>query len=226
MRLRLSRAFWNLWKMVLPGALVEMVFWVMFAYGFSASSQLDFGSLVMILPLLLLATSVVLLGLPILAKWLLVWRYKPGERFLWSWWMWRLEIAYEVELLVLEFFSPVLAGTPYLPLWYRAMGARIGRRACLTDAFLMEPDHVTIGNNVSVEGSLQTHLFEDRVMRLGTVIIQDYCSIGREACVLYDSEMKTNSHLGDLSLIMNNETFLENTSYHGLPAENISIRRV
>ena len=226
MRLRLSRAFWNLWKMVLPGALVEMVFWVMFTYGFSASSQLDFGSLVMILPLLLLATSVVLLGLPILAKWLLVWRYKPGERFLWSWWMWRLEIAYEVELLVLEFFSPVLAGTPYLPLWYRAMGARIGRRACLTDAFLMEPDLVTIGNNVSVEGSLQTHLFEDRVMRLGTVIIQDYCSIGREACVLYDSEMKTNSHLGDLSLIMNNETFLENTSYHGLPAENISIRRV
>jgi carbonic anhydrase/acetyltransferase-like protein (isoleucine patch superfamily) len=86
----------------------------------------------------------------------------------------------------------------------------------------MEPDLVTIGDNVSVEGFLQTHLFEDRVMHLGTVTIQDYCSIGREACVLYGSEMRANSHLGDLSLIMNDETFVENNSYHGLPAENIS----
>lgn len=226
MRLRFARAFCNLWKMILPGALFEMVFWAITAYGLSTASQMGLLGRALLLPLLLLAACIVLLSLPIAAKWLVVWRYRPGERYLWSWWMWRLEIAYEVELLVLGLFSPLLAGTPYLPIWYRAMGARIGERAFLMEAFLMEPDLVSIGKNVSIEGALQTHLFEDRVMRLGTVTIQDECSIGRESSVLYDSEMRANSHLGDLSLIMNNETFVENNSYHGLPAENISPQSV
>jgi len=136
--------------------------------------------------------------------------------------MWRLEIAYELELLVLGIFSPLLAGTPYMPLWYRAMGARIGRRVCLTDGFLMEPDLINIGNNASVEGVLQTHLFEDRVMKLDNVTVRNNCCIGREACVLYGSEMRANSCLGDLSLIMNHEIFLADNSYHGIPAQMIA----
>lgn len=222
-RLVLARGFCNLWKIFLPGALLEMIFWVTVAYGFSVSSKWGLANFAVIVPLLLLAASLVLLALPILAKWLLIGKYQPGQRYLWSWWMWRLEIAYEIELLVLGMFSPMLAGTPYLPLWYRAIGARIGRRVCLTDAFLMEPDLIRLGDHVSVEGALQTHLFEDRVMKLDTVTIQDDCCIGREACVLYGSEMRANSHLGDLSLIMNHEIFLENTSYHGLPAQTTEV---
>ncbi len=215
----LARSFCNLWKMILPGALVEMVFWIAVTYGNSVSSNADLADLLVSLPLLLLGASVLLLTFPILAKWLSVWKYQPGQRYLWSWWMWRLEIAYEIELLVLGIFGPILAGTPYLPLWYRAMGARIGHRACLIEASLMEPDLIRIGDDVSIEGALQTHLFEDRVMKLDTVNIEDRCSIGREATVLYGSEMRANSHLGDLSLIINHETFLENRSYHGLPAQ-------
>ena len=135
--------------------------------------------------------------------------------------MWRIELVYEVELLVMTTVGSVLGGTPFLPLWYRAMGARIGKQVCIHEGSLMEADLITIGDHASVEGFLQTHLFEDRIMKLGRVTLGEGCSVGSEGCVLYDSAMGDGSRLGDLSLIMKHETFLPDRKYRGLPAENV-----
>jgi non-ribosomal peptide synthetase-like protein len=221
-RLYLARGFFNLWKMILPGALVEMVLWVALKVGALAYLALSLGGFLAVLPVIVLGAGLALLALPILAKWTLVGRFRPGEHYLWSPWMWRMEIAYEVEQVVTSYFGPVFAGTPYLNLFYRAMGAQIGRRVYAEPMAFMEADLCTVGDHVSLEGFTQTHLFEDRVMKLGRVVIEEGCSIGANSCVLYNSRMGAGSALGDLSLILKNETFPPNGRYRGMPAERVA----
>jgi non-ribosomal peptide synthetase-like protein len=220
-RLVAARAFCNVFKMVLPGSLNEIIFWITFKLallGFLALGPVHFLALI---PVLVLGATIASLSLPVLMKWLLIGRYTSGQRYLWSFWMWRMETVYEVEILMLGAYGPLLAGTPWLPVLYRAMGARIGRQVCILGGLVLEGDLTTLGDHASLEGVLQTHLFEDRVMKLGTVRVEEGTSIGSQAYVLYDSRVGAGASLGDLSLIMKHETFLPGRRYRGIPAENV-----
>jgi non-ribosomal peptide synthetase-like protein len=216
-----ARAFFNFWKMILPGALMEMVAWGFFTLAVAAFLSMPLTQFLLVFPLITVAASLVVLLLPVLFKWTMIGRYKKGTQYLWSFWMWRFEIAYEVEGLVMDVMEPLLIGNPLANWWYRAMGAKIGKRVCLLRGFLMEADLITIGDDACVEGVLQTHLFEDRVMKLGNIVIGEGANVGQTSCVLYDSEMGERSSLGDLSLVMKNEMFESNNRYYGLPAENM-----
>jgi non-ribosomal peptide synthetase-like protein len=216
-----ARALCNVFKMVLPGALPEVVFWVTFKLGLLAYLALGPVAMLALVPLLTLGATVAVLALPVVLKWLLVGRYRSGQRYLWSFWMWRMETVYEVEILVLGYYGALLGGTPWLPLLYRATGARIGRQVCILGGLVLEGDLTTVGDHACLEGVLQTHLFEDRVMKLGTVRVEEGTSIGSQAYVLYDSRVGAGASLGDLSLVMKHETFLPGRRYRGLPAENV-----
>ncbi|MEM1010073.1 MAG: hypothetical protein AAGJ35_13840, partial [Myxococcota bacterium] len=140
----------------------------------------------------------------------------------WSSRMWRSELVYEIELYFATPSTALVDATPILPQWYRFMGATIGEAVCLHSAFLMEADLVTIENHASIQGVLQTHLFEDRVMKLGHILVQEDCTVGHHSVVLYSSKMGRASGLGPLSLIMKSETFSPELDYRGLPAEQIA----
>ncbi len=58
-------------------------------------------------------------------------------------------------------------------------------------------DLITIGNDTALneDANLQTHLFEDRGMKEGTVSVSDHCPIGAEAFILYDATIGTMSRL-------------------------------
>jgi non-ribosomal peptide synthetase-like protein len=218
--LYLIRAFFNFWKMILPNALVYIILTLgakMFVFGYN---KFDAAIFYAYLFMLVTAILIALLLLPIISKWLLMGKYRSEQRLLWTCWMWRMEIAYEIERRIIDFFGAILYGTALYNWWYRLMGAKIDSRVCIYDGGLMESDLVNIKKDVSIEGFLQTHLFEDRVMKLGPIDIEHGCSIGSEACVLYDSKMGAKSTLGDLSLIMKNERFLPHQKYIGIPAEN------
>jgi non-ribosomal peptide synthetase-like protein len=135
--------------------------------------------------------------------------------------MWRTETALEVDVVVSSLYGPLLAGTPWVPMLHRATGARIGRQVCILGGLVLEGDLTTIGDHVCLEGVLQTHLFEDRVMKLGTTDVGDGASISSGSTVLYDSRVGAGTRLGDLSLVMKNETLLPGRRYRGLPAENV-----
>jgi non-ribosomal peptide synthetase-like protein len=221
-RLVAARALCNVFKIVLPGALVEMIFWVTFKLGLLAFLALGAVGFLPVVPLLVLGGSLATLALPVAMKWLLLGRYRSGQRYLWSFWMWRMETVYEVELLVTTYYGPLLNGTPWLPMFFRAGGARIGKQVCIHGGYVLETDLTTIGDHVTLQGVLQTHLFEDRVMKLGTVTVEDGASIGSSSFVLYDSRLGAGAYLGDLSLVMKNEDILAGGRYHGLPAENVT----
>ena len=90
-----------------------------------------------------------------------------------------------------------------------------GTLACFT-----EYDLVEMGDDVALndESTVQTHLFEDRVMKMSKVSIADRCSVGALSLVLYDTTMHAGAELGDLSLLMKNEQLPAGTQWEGIPA--------
>ncbi|WP_062221632.1 Pls/PosA family non-ribosomal peptide synthetase [Aureimonas sp. D3] len=154
-------------------------------------------------------------------KWLVVGRYKPTTRPLWSPFVWRTELVtatYE-NLAVPNLLEP-LRGTPWLPAYLRLLGCRIGRRCYMDTTDITEHDLVEIGDDVALNdfAGLQTHLFEDRVMKVSGVKVGHRATIGSYAIVLYDAEIGEDAQLGDLSVVMKGETLPTGTSWEGSPA--------
>jgi len=65
---------------------------------------------------------------------------------------------------------------------------------------------------------VQTHLFEDRVLKASRLRIGKDCSIGDASVILYDSVLEDGSRLDALSLVMKGETLPAGSSWVGVPA--------
>jgi non-ribosomal peptide synthetase-like protein len=161
----------------------------------------------------------------VVAKWLLVGRYKPCVLPLWSTFVWRSELVNALhENLAGAYLVDMLDGTPLLAWYLRLMGMKIGKRPCLESAEFTEFDLVTIGDDVTInmEATIQTHLFEDRVMKMSHVKIDDRCTIGACGVVLYDTHLGADCVLEDLSLVMKGESLPAGTRWHGSPAQRVA----
>ena len=85
---------------------------------------------------------------------------------------------------------------------------------------LSEFDLVRVGDQAALNAdcTIQTHLFEDRVMKMSTIDIAPHCKVGAGSLVLYDTRLEEGAALGDLSLLMKGETLPAWTSWQGIPA--------
>ncbi|MEV7085804.1 Pls/PosA family non-ribosomal peptide synthetase [Streptomyces sp. NPDC093085] len=178
-------------------------------------------------PLLVMAAGAVAIGYCALVKWAVVGRYRPRVEPLWNWFVRRTEFVTGLyESAAVPAGAGALAGTPFLPLVLRAFGARIGRRCWLGTTFLTEFDLVEIGDDAAIglNVSLQTHLFEDRVMKMSTVTVGDGASVGTRSIVLYDAVVGERVRLGALSLLMKGERLDPDTSWRGIPAQGVTRR--
>ena len=105
----------------------------------------------------------------------------------------------------------------------RMYGVKVGKRCMIETTYVTEFDLVEIGDDCHIGAmtSLQTHLFEDRVMKMSYVRIEDGCSVGVRSVILYDSYLEKNVVLDSLSLVMKGETLLEDSRYRGIPVAKI-----
>ncbi|MGW2873116.1 Pls/PosA family non-ribosomal peptide synthetase [Kitasatospora sp. NPDC001225] len=158
--------------------------------------------------LVLTAAAVVACAVTTAAKWLLVGRFRVAEHPLWSSFVWRNEL-YDtfVEELAMPFGGHTITGTPYLNVWLRSLGARIGRGVWCETHWLPETDLVTVEAGASVNRGtvLQTHLFHDRVMRLGPVHLAAGSTTGPHSIVLLNASLGAGSTVGPASLVMRGE---------------------
>ncbi len=178
---------------------------------------------VILFPFLYAVFGIAASALVVVAKWSIMGRYRAGEHPLWSPFVWGTELVTALyENLARLFLVDMLRGTPFLAMYLRLLGAGIGKRVFLNTAEFTEFDLVEIGDDAAVneDVTLQTHLFEDRVMKMSTVKIGARCSVGGQAVVLYDTEMKEWSSLGSLSLLMKGETLPPGTCWEGSPARS------
>jgi non-ribosomal peptide synthetase-like protein len=172
-------------------------------------------------PVLYAACGLAACSAVIALKWILLGKFRPGEKPLWSTFIWRNELVTALhENLTDLFLVDKLKGTPFIAWFFRLLGAKIGKRPFIDTTCFTEYDLVDIGDDVALndEATVQTHLFEDRVMKMSNVHIGDRCSVGALSLVLYDTTMHAGAELGDLSLLMKNEQLPAGTHWEGIPA--------
>ncbi len=157
----------------------------------------------------------------VLMKWVLMGKYQPTDAPLWSTFVWRTELITAMH----EYFANLLLvgmleGTPFVVWFYRLLGSKIGKRVWMNTTELTEFDLVEIGDDTTLNdaSTLQTHLFEDRVMKTSTIKVGPKCSVGGLSLVLYDTAMEQGSSLNDLSLLMKGEVLPAWTAWEGIPA--------
>ena len=172
-------------------------------------------------PLLYMGFALAAGGFVIVLKWLVMGRYKPTNQPLWSLFVWRTELVTSTyENLAVPLLLDPLRGTPYLNIFLRLLGCRIGKRVFTDTTDITEYDLVEVGDDAALNdgAGLQTHLFEDRVMKVSGLKIGARATVGSLAIVLYDAVIEDDAQLGDLSVLMKGETLPAGTSWAGSPA--------
>jgi non-ribosomal peptide synthetase-like protein len=154
-------------------------------------------------------------------KWLLVGRYRPRLAPMWTLFVWLSEaVTILHESLAVPAVLNYLRGTPMLPWALRLLGAKIGPGTWINTTDLTEFDCVSIGAGAELNehSGPQTHLFEDRVMRIGLVKVGARATLGVRATVLYDASVGDDCLLGPLTLVAKGEQTPAGTSWEGTPS--------
>jgi len=180
---------------------------------------------VALLPPLYLGFGALGFAVVVVLKWVLVGRYKPSNHPLWCDFVWRTELVTGLyENFGVLFFLDILRGTPFMAWPLRLLGMRIGKRCYLDSSWFTEFDliHVDDEAQLNEDANLQTHLFEDRVMKVAGVRVGQRATVGLKATVLYDTAIEDDVCLGDLSLLMKGETLPRGTRWQGTPVRRLA----
>lgn len=159
--------------------------------------------------------------LVVVLKWLLLGRYQPRAAPMWTPFVWLSEAVTNLyESLAVPNFLEFLRGTPMLPWALRLLGTRIGRGVWMDTTDLTEFDCVHIGDQAELNSwcGPQTHLFEDRVMKIGLVRIGAGVTVGACSTILYNTQVGDRVRLGPLTLVAKGEHLPPDTRWEGSPA--------
>jgi non-ribosomal peptide synthetase-like protein len=154
-------------------------------------------------------------------KWIMMGTYKPVMKPMWSWWAMRTEaIAVLYWGLGGKVLFEHLRGTPFLPWFLRLFGAKFGKGVWMNSTDITEFDCIEVGDfcQINAMSALQTHLYEDRVMKVGRVKLGKGVCVGAGSTVLYDTHVGDYAQIGLLTVIMKGENIPANTRWEGAPA--------
>jgi non-ribosomal peptide synthetase-like protein len=185
----------------------------------------NFGLLI---PQLIGCATAISVGMTLAAcaiKWLLMGVYRPTIKPMWSWWSLRTEcVAVNYFGLAGANLLEHLRGTPFLPWVLRLFGCKFGQGVYMDSTDITEFDCIHVGDYSAINSGavLQTHLYEDRVMKSGRVIVGNGVAIGSGTTVLYDTKIGDYARLGPLTIVMKGEEIPSHSLWQGAPAQSVS----
>jgi len=212
-------------RIILPMTVIITVNSCLLMTALKFEAVFDTWQILVIFPALYLWLVAAAAMLVVALKWLVIGVYRPVEQPLWSRFVWRSELVTSTyENLAVPFAAEMMRGTPFLNVYLRLLGCRIGQRVFTDTTDITEFDVVKVGDEAALNAAcgLQTHLFEDRVMKISRVQIGRRAVVGALAIVLYDSKMEDGSRLDDLSMLMKGETLPAGTAWRGSPAQPVA----
>jgi non-ribosomal peptide synthetase-like protein len=221
----LARSIVEFVRIILPETVILISFILFIAYAHDLLVNNEWWMIALQLPFYYLF----FMGLPAFLitaalKWVFVGKYKSDQKPMWTSKVWRSEaITSTYEALSVPFLLDFMRGTPWLPLILRLLGVKTGKRVWMNTTDITEFDMVEIGDDTALNEDCgpQTHLFEDRVMKVGPIKIGKRCSIGARSIILYDSEIGDNVNVDALSLVMKGENLQSNSNWVGSPIKPV-----
>jgi acetyltransferase-like isoleucine patch superfamily enzyme len=190
-----------------------------------------FGLFSCFMSLLITVQSFIALLIVIAAKWILLGRRTPGDH---SWdrepYCQRWQIFLAIERIRRQCFRGsgvlgMLTGTHWCVLYFRALGATIGRDCALfangrPSLTFTEPDLLSLGDRVTVDdASLVGHINTRGKFSLNWLRVGDRCVLRTGSRLLSGAEMQNDSCLLEHTLVMGGEVVPEATTMQGWPAE-------
>ena len=164
------------------------------------------------------ATLLAFILLPMLAKWLLIGRWKPQEIRLWSLGYLRL---WAVKTLIRTNPWAMFAGSP-LYLWYlRAMGAKIGKGVTIFSTTVpVCTDMLRIGAHTVIRSgaSFSGYHADGNVIRTGPITIGADAVVAEGAVLTAGTSIGDGAQLGHASSLHGGQSIPAGESWHGSPA--------
>lgn len=116
-------------------------------------------------------------------------------------------------------FRPIM-GSPMFNWYLRSMGAKVGKGVCALGCNCAELDMVTIGDGcvINEQAFLMGHTVENRAVKMGWVTLGKRVTIGSCSAVLPGAVLEDGCVLGDMSLVMKNDTVPAGSVWAGIPA--------
>ena len=159
-----------------------------------------------------------MLALSIAIKWLVVGRYKPGSYPVWGYYYLRWWVA--TRFLPLG-WPRMFSGTPIMSLYYRAMGAKVGKNVVIATPICVAFDMISIGDESSI--GAETHMLgyrvEDGMLKIMPVTIGQNCFVGMQCCLGLNTRMGDDARLDDLSLLNDGEEIPAGEGWRGIPSK-------
>jgi non-ribosomal peptide synthetase-like protein len=218
-----QRAAIELMRVILPGLIAVASLVLLCTAVVMAYAAFPLWAVVLLAPVAMFGLSLVSILVVAGLKKLLIGTFAPTIQPLWSSYVWLNEVVNALyETIVAAAVTPLM-GTPFISWGLRAMGCKIGRWVFLETTLFSEFDLVEIGDYASLNlgSTIQTHLFEDRVMKADHLKIGEGCSVGNMTVVLYGTEMQHRSSLAPLSVLMKGEVLPAYSRWSGIPTKPV-----
>lgn len=158
--------------------------------------------------------------LPVLVKWVLVGRWRPGRIRVWSLRyvrFWIVKTLVQRNLVALFF-----VGTPLYSWYLRALGARVGRGAVIFSNHLpVCTDLITIGADTVIrkDSFLSGYRAHDGVIELGSVTVGRDSFVGENTVLDIGSVLGDDTQLGHASSLHPGQRVPDGEHWHGSPAQ-------
>lgn len=225
-RLYYTRVIIEIFRVILPSTCTLILMYVLFAALDYLMQNTSLLTTALVLPLVECGANLAIVAALIALKWILVGKIKPSIKPLWDGFIWKNDIReFSYGYYINPHLTDIILGTPFVGFLYRAMGAKIGKRVFINTEGFAEFDLITIGDEVCINRDtlIQTHLYEDRIFKLDSLLIKDGCNVGVGSMVLYNTVMESNATLGGFSLLMKGECLPANSCWEGSPAQSSSL---
>ncbi|GAC1431830.1 MAG: non-ribosomal peptide synthetase [Chloroflexota bacterium] len=168
---------------------------------------------------LLMAKGPLTMGIALVAKWLLIGRYREGSHALWGgyylrWWL--------VQQLESRVSLDVFAGSPLAVTYARLMGARIGRGVYLGITAPIEWDLLEVGDGASVGDAVSCHAVSGGRLHLGRVRIGRGAYVGEQALIGPGTTVEEGASLDALGMLASGATIPAGERWGGSPARRLA----